>query len=320
MLEEQEPTKKRFQDSFRRMDGMDPFLFGRPTPAIAVLLLKLYHENIIRLSTTDNRIKCMIGILETNDGELYCTFSGDPFELANFDDRHKMVVSMLENANVDVAFPEYPRGTLEAPTSLFEPYKDATQYMFSPDDKELKTIRPSVHYVHSLAYLESRRDGYSFAPFKVIEDGMLECGYGSSCVEAKLFSYIYSLGKTFDDIKGFAAYWIGNQRPPNHTNANFCYRPENSEKIEHLATVFLELLDKDLSKHLKETYPEQILNIIKSVVGAIALPCVGCVANYDAYKQNKYSRWNPTKCRRSVTMIGGRSRYRRKQRKTRKRA
>jgi hypothetical protein len=251
MLEEQEPTKGRFQESFRQMGGIDPFLFGRPTPAIAILLLKIYHENIVRLLTTDNRIKCMIGILETKDGELYCTFSGDEFELLNFDDRHKMFVSLLENANVTVKFQDYPRGTIEASKSLLKPYKDATQYMFTTDDihydKNLKSFEIPVNYVHSKAYLESRRDGYSFAPFKVIEGGILECGYGSSCVEAKLFSYIYSLGKRFTDIKGFAAYWIGNALPPDHTNANFCYRPENAAQIERMTTVFLELLETDLS-------------------------------------------------------------------------
>jgi hypothetical protein len=230
-ITEHENTVKRMEKSFKEITTLSPFIFGKPTPSIALVLMKLYHENMVRiLNTGETPIKTMFGILETSDGQLYCTLSGEPKEIGNFNDRRNTLLSLLHHANIHVVYPEGD----DAPPILSwkgAPSVDPATILFTTDgtnyDKMLHDIPISINFVNSNAYMEGRQRGESFAPFKVIESKegqkMLECGYGSSCVEAKLFSYIYSQGKTFADIKGFAAYWIGDKIPPNHKNKRFCY-------------------------------------------------------------------------------------------------
>lgn len=108
------------------------FAFGEPTPEIVHILSKIYHENIIRLlsdlpdandgkvpsyndkGNRSDRLKCMFGILQDTDNNLYVTISESP----GFDDipdsatdiefmkKRMMMFNLLKSANINYTFPE----------------------------------------------------------------------------------------------------------------------------------------------------------------------------------------------------------------------
>ncbi len=113
-----------------KMEG-DMFAFGEPTSNIIKLMSKIYHENIIRLlnnlsdienkephvdanGNRDDRLKCMFGIMQDSNGELFVTISESPgFDDvmnsatdADFMNKRTMMLHLLKAANVKVNFIE----------------------------------------------------------------------------------------------------------------------------------------------------------------------------------------------------------------------
>lgn len=99
----------------------DMFLFGEPTDKMMKLLLKIYHENILRVfsEAESKKFKCMFGILQDSDDNLYVTISessgrmGDRRTNAEYDKKKDMMLILLKSANVEIQFPE--RGAWAAP-------------------------------------------------------------------------------------------------------------------------------------------------------------------------------------------------------------
>jgi hypothetical protein len=97
------------------------FMFGLPTTQMMSLLIKVYHENLVRIAyrklnpdSTDNlKYSCMFGLLESTTGELYCTISETAaFKHGNhptdkfFMEKRAMMINILRNAGINVNFPE----------------------------------------------------------------------------------------------------------------------------------------------------------------------------------------------------------------------
>ena len=108
----------------------DMFLFGKPTPDILHIMIKLYHENIVKnLSFMDreyisstirdkilpgrkiNNLQFMCGIIEMNDGQFYITISEAPkinkrIEDKLFEQKEKILDKLLKSCNIKVDYPE----------------------------------------------------------------------------------------------------------------------------------------------------------------------------------------------------------------------
>jgi len=338
-IKEQGNTFKRFETSIKEIGTLSPFLFGEPSSQILWVLCKLYHENIIRVLNDYNlSLKFMIGILQTDDGELYCTLAGDPYEIADYGERYKLFISLLEAANIRVSYPD--KDVAPDPIEWREKimpreFDRLRSYIFAHESDEIKQVgniknalksvdydeilrstSMTMHFVNSNAYLQQRRRGESFAPFKRIDaTGELNCAYGSACVEAKLFSYMYSIGKHMKNVKGFVAYWIGNALPPNHMNSKYSYNsslPTGLVYINSVKDVCIRNMDVDLMRRLK-IYPA-FDTIVKNIALPISLPCAGCVANYSNYIHNKYNVWDSSMCGKRLVGGGCISRRRRNRR------
>ena len=167
-------------------------------------------------------------------------------------------------------------------------------------DDDLWKAPYEINFVNSYQYLHDRVEkGKSFVPFKKYDDekDQVECNNGSTCCEAKLFSYVRNnLGKTFDDIRGFAVFWVGVNLPPAHHIQNYCYSPwkeGEDRKLGELKTKCVEIL----SPEIKAKYPpEKLDSVMTHVAQSIAMACPGCMSNYQAYKAGKIDTWNPAPC------------------------
>ena len=101
----------------------------------------------------------------------------------------------------------------------------------------------TILMINSSIYLKLRKTGNSFRPFKKYWKKAVACNNGSTCVESKLFYYMYyihkgkALYKHKSDIKGFVSYWIGNDFPPNHIITSFCYKKDVEEEKKNFDKV-----------------------------------------------------------------------------------
>jgi hypothetical protein len=120
----------------------DMFLFGEPTDKLVKLMIKVYHENILRLLSssrdktkpdgTGEKLQCMFGIMENSDGQLYVTISESPGTDRRFNSpsdpdymlKRAMMINILLSAGVTIHYPELdaaaPRSPFPAPILLDE--------------------------------------------------------------------------------------------------------------------------------------------------------------------------------------------------------
>jgi hypothetical protein len=198
-------------------------------------------------------------------------------------------------------------------------------------DYSKNLMQPSlrVHIVHSLKYLVGRRPedpedpdkpGLMFPPIKKNADkrpGFHECANGSTCSEAKLFSYIhgkydsvYGKDRTFSNITGYAAYWIPSANPPNPGHILKTYNYDNKD----FQSEFEEILSV-----IKTKVPDSIRSEIESprfrnFSQLFALPCPGCFLNYKNYISGDMAQYDLSTCvksRKSTLYTSGGSRRRR---------
>ena len=101
-LKEESDIFDRIRDTMKTMGNM--FLFGNPTEDIMTLMLKIYHENLIRILMQPSigypSVECMIGILQLNDGSIYMTISEEPDEDAAYPIKLQSLFSILKQSNV----------------------------------------------------------------------------------------------------------------------------------------------------------------------------------------------------------------------------
>jgi hypothetical protein len=338
-LNEESDIFNRIRKSMKKIGDM--FLFGKPTEKIMTLMLKIYHENLIRillrdtLNTYPKEVKCMTGILELNNGDIYIAISEEPDEDPAYAVKLKMLVSILKQTNVNVTMDEPEMRA--RPDTIFSwrgresgsEYKakvitknqlqnnNNVMFMENPlendggntkynYDNTLWETPMNVNVINSEEYLAERKKGNSFVPFKKISTGkkykdevLFECNNGSTCSEAKLFSYMYNdLGLNFKDIKGFVAYWVGNDTPPKHIIANYCFsslEPAENERLDELTRSCIPYLSESI-KSLYTKYGSKSYNVIKNAINPLALACPGCVANYVPYTTGAFSNWDNLRC------------------------
>lgn len=94
----------------------DMFLFGEPTDSMVRLMVKIYHENILRIlsEAVPPGLKWMFGIMVDDKDELYVTISESPGvdSVLNsptdrlYMDKRMMMLNILKSAGIDVEYPE----------------------------------------------------------------------------------------------------------------------------------------------------------------------------------------------------------------------
>jgi hypothetical protein len=105
------------------------FAFGEPTKEMVCLMIKVYHENILRLLSDSKdvpnnqklaKLNCMLGIFHSEDNVIYVTISESPGvnkEVNSPTDKEymakrNMTLNILRSAGIDVRFPERGGETL----------------------------------------------------------------------------------------------------------------------------------------------------------------------------------------------------------------
>lgn len=263
------------------------FLLGYPTNNITMLILKLYHENVIRIVNTSKPLMFMTGLLQLHDDPtIYVTISESEKEGDNYQNKFNAFYSLLKNSGCNVIFDEEEHvGELPIenyrPASgndfdneqIFNTVKD--DLFFNKNDKLnyssiIKNYPITVKLIQSTEYVKKREnEGISFVPFKKYVPGKdkPECIYGSLCVESKLFGYMYNKGKKWEDVDGYVAYWVGAKLPPQHILGKYSYKktsthighsqestvPDKTEediKIKQITEVALDLLEPDAKTQL----------------------------------------------------------------------
>jgi hypothetical protein len=209
-------------------------------------------------------------------------------------------------------------------------HKGGKEYDYSRD---LNKPLLQVHFVHSLKYLAKRRPedpaiaNLMFPPIKKVADstrpGFHECANGSTCSEAKLFSYMHekydqpgerSSKATFDSIQGYAAYWIPMANPPGPGNIleNYNYKDKAGDEYQTKFEEILSVIKRNVPDIIK---PEIETSRFRSFSQLFALPCPGCFLNYNNYVDNKMEPYDLSTCVKSRTSrlytSGGGSRRRR---------
>jgi len=213
----------------------------------------------------------------------------------------------------------------------FKPFKLSTHLIIDKPiegsksmnyDSKLWNKHYEVNMINSYKYLRERMtEGKSFAPFKKYKyeepSADIECNNGSTCTESKLFSYVYNdLGKTFDDIKGFAVFWVGKELPPTHHIKGYCYSPNipaENIKLERLRDDCLEILKTGTP--MSYMGDSRFSDVLKHVVQPIAMACPGCYSNYLKYtKGNMGTKWDQEGCYLEVSPRTARAKQRETQR------
>jgi len=186
---------------------------------------------------------------------------------------------------------------------------DAPNTKYNYDDDIWSNADLTINIIHSIDYLNKRKnEGFSFVPYKKVLPGkvkgstVFECNNGSTCSEAKLFSYMYNnLAEKvkFEDIKGYIAYWVDNKLPPDHIIGGYCFsetNPLENKRLEMLTTDTVKLLNNETYDEMIKSYPDKFRAVIKAVVQPFALSCPGCFANYYPYTKNVMSKWDNSQC------------------------
>jgi hypothetical protein len=357
---------------FQKQNG-NMFLFGKITEPILEIIVKIYHENIIRnlkenaqedVLVSGSHPGFMLGILELDDGNIYLTISEDPEEDDAFYKKIKSLKILLDNSKIKFNIPEEELGKMNINSTEHygrhgtnaknihtrkDYYKKylLSKMLFTDENRtpKTKTKNPNkinytstifdkelgnennIFLINSEEYLTGRRNGNGFMPFKkyskdvkkTYEKTYFECNNGSTCVESKLFSYIYNEGKTFNNIKGFVAYWVAGKGnaglPPNHFMPKYSYCnnvdvtkycfEKDPEHLEHLTNIIKDdnaeyynsIVDIDDShKH----------NVLKLIIQPMALSCPGCFLNWNAFKNKRLTKFDYSNCKNKSRKRGNR--------------
>jgi len=165
----------------------------------------------------------------------------------------------------------------------------------------IKAIK-KINIIYNQTYIKNRRKGFSYEPFyktdvkKAIK--IIACNSGSICSESKIFSYIHE-NSNIDKIKGMIAYWVGN-RPLSykkcknatecHYHPKYCYNHNNKEDNDKLRYIIEYMKNKDLIS------PDILRFNLSDIFRGYALPCPGCVLNYERFMKDIKNNWDISQC------------------------
>ena len=212
-------------------------------------------------------------------------------------------------------------------------------------DRKIISDRIDVHFIHSLKYIVGRRpetpgtQNLMFPPIKkVAGDGRVgfhECANGSTCSEAKLFSYIHRhydeptgnvvvsrrssrqpnqsaqitpAEATFRRIRGYGAYWIPASNPPTHILGNYNYKLDANDKFATESTEIMNIIKQNVPSFMTAHVNTPQFGYFAQL---FALPCPGCFLNYNNYITNNMTPYNLSTCvktRKSRLYEGGKRR------------
>lgn len=327
----------------------DIFLLGYPTNDITMLMMKLYHENIVRIQKGNKTdlVKFMTGLLQIKGTDcIYVTISESEREGMDYDKKFLTFYSLLKNSGCFVEQGEdenFDFGTPIQWTKTGENDFDETtlprikDYIFIDETNQynysciVKKYPIKVKLIHNYKYIENREKGVSFMPFKNSKkdnfgNTITNCVYGSLCVEAKLFDFVYNLGYTYKDIDGFIAYWIDNGLPPdNHYYDKYSYSKNNKieeDKLHNMFSTTFGLLNENTKQQLTTACEktiqrinisfdseERCKDIFEFVIEPISLTCPGCYMNSQMYVNNIRGKWDTSSCHK---YYGGRRKTKKK--------
>jgi hypothetical protein len=194
-------------------------------------------------------------------------------------------------------------------------------------DKAIIDSRIDVHFIHSLKYLVGRRpenpdtQNIMFPPVKKAagsgRTGFHECANGSTCSEAKIFSYIHQQfhvlptvvsGRrkqktlhsrtttptdTFRQITGYAAYWIPAKNPPDHILTNYNYTYKHNDKYETESNEIIGIVRQRVPSFIAQNVNDVQFKYFAQL---FALPCPGCFLNYQNYVTNNMVPYDLSTC------------------------
>ena len=199
-------------------------------------------------------------------------------------------------------------------------------------DKTIISGRTDVHFIHSLKYLVGRRPedrngpNLMFPPIKKTAGdgrvGFYECANGSTCSEAKIFSYIHrhydiptagpdvsvirrrsarlsqpeqpsSAETTFRNIQGYGAYWISSKNPPDHIIGNYNYKLDPTDKFKTESTEIMTIIKRSVPQFMTDHVDTPQFGYFAQL---FALPCPGCFLNYTNYIKNTMTPYNLSTC------------------------
>jgi hypothetical protein len=303
--------------------GKVMFLFGKPTSRILQLIDVLYAENDKRnewfLSTDVNKPSnaFMLGIVETNDGEILMSISGDPSTTKSetnklYENIYYHLFPMLNNIGYSVNEDD------EADKDIVANYRAYKNYYKTTNQRVIATSKwgtdgveqigkldlGEITYVHNNKYLY----GVRYVPFKREKNKrQTNCNNGSSCVESKLFAYMH-----MNEIepKGMVACWIGGNalnKSARHCmdSYTFCIKDGNENGTDK-ETVQAKKDNKRVIDGMYEYLEEEIDEAFKGedkfqkseqIMQHFAVPCPGCQMNEVRYKKGLPEiKWLNTVC------------------------
>ena len=300
--------------------GGDMFLFGEITEKIFKIVVRIYHENLSRLVHVKEPPGFMLGILEDDKHNIYMAISEDPQEDSNFKPKIKSLYQMLKNANINVQIEEdevrgyvagydtdnyrSPRGRAYDGLDIENgQLKGKAKFVINRNDYEHED-EIKVFLVNSEKYLAKRKTGWAYPPAKKLKKNgnnlYHECNNGSTCVEAKLFSYFYNLNPNnkFENITGFASYWVDKKLPPEHymPKYSYCLTGKQHEACETTDDAKLTQMTNDILKQARVPIEAETFDTYKIIWQPLALSCPGCLLNWSNYKNNRMHKFNYKTC------------------------
>ena len=308
--------------------GKVMFLFGKPTPRILQILDLLYAENDARnewfSSTTVNSSSnaFMLGIVETEDGQILMSISGDPSTTNSetnklYENVYYHLFPMLNNIGFSVNEDDEndPDEIINNYARFKNDYKRNTQRLSTAVKKwgtpiegalaDLTLDEGEIKYVHNNRYLY----GIRYVPFKREKKGQTNCNNGSSCVESKLFAYMHR-----NNLKpeGMVACWIGGNAKVGDPSTRHCMDSytfcikDGNERRRDAGTLqakkdnkrVIGAMYKYLEKEVNTAFSgEDKFEKAERIMKNFAVPCPGCQMNEIRYKQGLPEiKWVNTDC------------------------
>jgi len=312
----------------------DMFLFGKPTPAILYIMMKIYHENVIRnlcyaehggmqgrfttspgFSDAEHRsgtlravpepTAFMCGLLEI-DGEIYVTLAESPdigeVEDPNFDKKQATLFALLDHCNINIEIPEGQRRNINLKNNIrwrnYTGEKPTGPILTGRADTSRIMIGGDKNYDNTIwatPFSVNFINSYEYLNKRL--EGVSFPAFKKYKNNTQLIECVN--GSTCCESKLFSyVYNVLGKRFEDITGLGIFWIG-NKLPPEHILKNYSYTLDNpkldDLTRICSSILPG-FPDIFKLVVQQFALPCPGCFANYSNYITGTYSMWNRSTC------------------------
>jgi hypothetical protein len=330
---------KNSKSSFNRtrnslMIHEDMFLFGRPTPAILYIMMKIYHENIIRnlcyaehggmsgrfttspgfsdaehksgtLSAVPEPQSFMCGLLEI-DGEIYVTLAESPdigeVEDPNFDKKQATLFALLDHCNINIEIPEGERRNINLKNNIrwrnFTNEKPNGSILTGKGDASRIMIGGDKNYdntIWSTPLSVNFINSYDYLTKRL--GGVSFPAFKKYKNNTQLIECVN--GSTCCESKLFSYVYNVLGKKFEDIKGLGIFWIGNKLPPDHILKNYSYTFDNpklDTLTSICSGILPGIPDIFKLVVQQFALPCPGCFANYSSYITGTYSMWNRSTC------------------------